>query len=562
MNPSRFAGGSRVPRRFWPVLAAAAVAVGLGWRLSNAWTGRGASAPCALPEEEYFLSSVLLLSEHVYTRDPGGAPQARHGPLYPTFLALTQAGASRPSPRRACLAQAVLGFLAALAAWGLGARLRSPAAGALAAAAVALTPALARSVVSLNVHGFYGVVVLLLACAAAEWARRDGDRASGAVLGAALGVSLLCRTAHLAAVPLLVAAAWAWRGRDGLKRAAWALAVAAAVLVPWTVRNYVHTRRLVLLDTGIGAYNLLAAADGKDGADTIAQAFATADRVEPDFSSRHLAEPSPQREDALAAVARTLILRSPGSFARGCLRRLIGYWRPLWPLVLLTLIAAFLPGAAPGTRAAALLAASFSLYAVIGLGVDYRLDVEPLLAALAGVGLASLLERAPRPSLERASLRAMLPAAAAVGLAALACLAFTPLDAWAARRSGQPRCDPPSPFLAAFLDDGISACGAGWSQAHWAGTLRARPAVCAGMAAFSSGEPASAARRFDEAAVLAPLDPEIRLSLAVALGAAGDKARARRECAEAERLISGDPSPSLDELRSAVRSTRESLSKK
>jgi hypothetical protein len=303
--------------------AALAVAAGLAWRLSIAWSGQGASPPCAKPEEEYFLSSVLLRSEHVYTRDPGGDPQARHGPLYPTFLALAQAGAPAPSPRRARLAQAVLGLLAALSAWGLGARLRSPAAGALAAAAVALVPALARSVVSLNVHGFYGVVVLLVACAAAEWARRGGDMESSAVLGAALGVSLLCRTAHLAAVPLLAAAAAVWWGRAGLKRAAWMLAVAAAVLLPWTIRNYVHTKRLVLLDTGIGVYNLLAAADGKDEAVTIEQAFRIAEDIQPGFTARHLGEPSPQREEALAVVARRLILLSPLEFARGCVRRLL-----------------------------------------------------------------------------------------------------------------------------------------------------------------------------------------------------------------------------------------------
>jgi len=546
-------------RRFWPVLAALALGAGLVWRAGAAWTGSGASAPCAKPEEEYFLSSVILLADGVYSRDPGGTAQARHGPLYPTFLALTQAGAPRPSPRRAYLAQALLGLLAGLAAWGLGARLRSPAAGALAAAAVALTPALARSVVSLNVHGFYGVVILLLACAAAHWAQKKGDRSSGTILGLALGVSLLCRTAHLASIPLLAAAAWAWWGRAGLRRAAWMLAVAAAVLVPWTARNYVHTKRLVLLDTGIGAYNLLSAANGGDDAVTIDQAFAIAEREEPGFTARHLGEPSPQRENALAAVARRLILRSPWDFARGCVRRLIRYWRPLALFLLLAAFAALAPGAAPGTRAAALIAASFSLYAVIGLGVDYRLDVEPLLAALAGIGLASLTGGKSQSTGKNDPLRAALPAAAAVALAALACLILTPFDAWSARRAGAPVCSPPAPILAAFLDDGVRTCGPDWSHAHWAGTLRARPEVCAGMNAFAAHDPAAAAGHFTAAAAAAPRDPEIRLSLAVALDASGDRARARRECAEAERLAAPGVSAASDELRAAIRATRNGL---
>lgn len=548
------AGKPAAVRRLWALAAAAAVAAGFAWRLSNAWNRRGAQAPCAAPQEEYFLSSVLLLSDGVYTLDPGGEPQARRGPLYTTFLAMTQAGAPRPDPRRASLAQAFLGLLAALAAWGLGVRLRSPAAGAAAAAAVSLTPGLAASVTTLNVHAFYGVVVLVIGCAAAEWARRKGDRTSGALLGLALGAGLLCRTAHLAALPLLAAAAWAWWGRAGLKRAAWVLGVTAAALVPWVLRDYAHAGRLVLLDTGMGAYNLLSAADGRDGALTIGQAFALAELKDPAFAAQRFAVGSREGEEALAGVARRMILRDPLGYAGGSIRRLARFWRPLWLYLLLAALAALWPGAPDGTKAAALVAASFSLYAAVGQGVDYRLGVETLLAALAGVGLATLLERRPPAPRGPNPLRAALPAAAAVALTALVCLAVTPFDAYAARRAGLPHCEPPSPFLLSFLDDGVKTCGPEWSHAHWAGDLRARPQVCAGMDAYAAGDPASAARAFRAAASFAPADPEIRLNLAVALGASGDRASARREAARAASLLTPESSPGL---RRAVLSTED-----
>jgi hypothetical protein len=191
----------------WTLLTILVVAGGLGWRLATAREARGMPI-CARPQEEFFLSSVILRAESVYSHDPAGGPQIRGGPLYTTFLALTQAGADRPSPFRAYAFQALLGALAALAAWGLGERLGSPAAGGLAAAAVALNPDLVRSTASLDVHGFYGVVILVLACAAAEWVQRGGEPAPGAALGAALGVSLLCRSAHLGFLPLLVCFAW------------------------------------------------------------------------------------------------------------------------------------------------------------------------------------------------------------------------------------------------------------------------------------------------------------------------------------------------------------------
>jgi 4-amino-4-deoxy-L-arabinose transferase-like glycosyltransferase len=535
-------------------LAALAIIAGLGWRLAAAWPAGDAARPYAVPQEEYFLSSVMLLSSGVYTADPAGAPQQGRGPLFTTFLALTQAGAGRPSPRAARVALALLGALAALAAYGLGARLRSPAAGAFAAAFVSLDPALIAGTRSLDVHAFYGAVMLLLACAAARWAERGGDRASGNLLGAALGASLLCRSAHLALLPLLAGAAIVWWGRDGRRRAARVLLVAAAVLVPWTLRNYAHTGRFVPLDAGVGAYNLLAAADGGDRAVQYGEAFAIADRLEPGFSALHRDEAVERRDAAVLRLALRLIRAAPLDYARGCARRLAVFWLPLWFFLLPAAFAALSPKASRGTRAAALVAAAFSAYAAIGLGEGYRLGVEPLLAALAGIGAAGLLPRSKAKA--RTDDRPLLPLAAAIGVPAILCLLLAPLDALAARRSRRPDCLPPSPRLAAFLDDGVRLAGEDWYLAPWAGTLRARPDVCAGMSAFAADDSREAVRRFETAVALAPRDPGIRVSLAVALGAAGQKTRALRECAAADSLASaGEATGELRRLKESIRST-------
>lgn len=536
-------------------LAAAAIAAGLCWRLALAWPAGDAARPYVVPQEEYFLSSVMLLSEGLYSSDPGGGPLTGRGPLYTTFLAAAQHGGERPSPRRARVSQAVLGALAAMCAWGLASRLFSPAAGALAAAFVSLDPSLAASARDLDVHGFYGLVILLLACAAARWAERDGDRAAGNLLGLALGASLLCRSAHLLAVPLLAAAAHVWWGRAGARRAARVLLVAGAVLLPWTLRNYAHTGRLVPLDAGTGAYNLLAAADGGDRAVMFGEAFAIAERRAPGFAAAHLDETIERRDAAFAGLALRLILDSPLDYARGSARRLAAFWLPLSALLLPALFAALRPGASRGAQAAALIAASFSAYAAIGLGHGYRLGVEPLLAALAGIGAAGFFrkEAAPEPS----AFLAALPLAGSVAATLAACLLLTPFDALAAARAGKADCRPPGPALAAFLDDGVRLAGEDWYLAPWAQALRARPGVCAAMAAFAAGDAPEAVRLFDAAAALAPRDPEIRVSLAVALGAAGRKARALRECGTAEKLAASARYPRG--LRESIRSTRAGL---
>ena len=158
-------------------------------------------------------------------------------------------------------------------------------------------------------------------------------------------------------------------------------------MLPWTLRNYAHTGRFVPLDAGVGAYNLLAAADGGDLAVQYEEAFAIAERHAPGFTAAHAEEAADRRDAAVLRLALRLIRQAPLDYARGCLRRLLAFWLPL---ALLALPAAWAARVSRGAAAAFLVAASFLAYGAIGLGEGYRLGVEPLVAALAGIGLAAL----------------------------------------------------------------------------------------------------------------------------------------------------------------------------
>jgi hypothetical protein len=81
-----------------------------------------------------------------------------------------------------------------------------------------------------------------------------GSAAVAAASGLLWGLSILTRETVLYFLPF--AALWlAWRRAGGARRAGWLLAVAALVVLPWTVRNFVVFHALVPVSTS-GALNL------------------------------------------------------------------------------------------------------------------------------------------------------------------------------------------------------------------------------------------------------------------------------------------------------------------
>ncbi|MBI3563851.1 MAG: glycosyltransferase family 39 protein, partial [Elusimicrobia bacterium] len=231
--------------------------------------------------------------------------------MYPAFLALTELPFRDPWPAHPRLALALLSALGVGAAFALGARLGGRAAGWTAALLMSLDAGQVLSAGSLNVHAFYGLVLLGVALAAAAWAE-DPAPASGLLLGGALGASLLTRSTHFLAVPLALAAGALRRdgARAALRRAAWPLAGLCAALLPWTARNALQFRVFSPLDAYSGAVNLYAASRGEVRTATVESAVAAAEAEDPGLRAAYDADRA-AAYPRLLALARRRIAAAP-----------------------------------------------------------------------------------------------------------------------------------------------------------------------------------------------------------------------------------------------------------
>jgi thioredoxin-like negative regulator of GroEL len=389
-------------------------------------------------EEGYYEVATSLLSSRSLSQGaPATEPSAFRGPLYPSFLAMADGPFPRSHPGRARLLQALLHGLAAAAVFALASFAVSPWAGLLAAVWTAFHPLLIEDSASLNVHAFYGLVMLAVAAAAALWADRPGKRTTVA-LGAALAASLLCRSAHFPLPVLLFAAgAWWWRRERGMPGRLALLTLATAVfLAPMVARNAWHFGRFVLLDTHKGSYIFLQGTAGPFVNTTVDEAMATAEALEPGFKARQLS--GPPLYDALLRLGVENALRHPLRYAGYCAARFVSFWSWMWLPGLLALYGLWRRRGERRYVALFLCAASFVGYSVAGGTAEYRVSVLPVLLASAGGGLALLLERAGvRPPAwakgvgggERRILLASLGAlfvlyAASLGFLARECLAY------------------------------------------------------------------------------------------------------------------------------------------
>ncbi|MEK7859151.1 MAG: hypothetical protein AAB320_08425 [Elusimicrobiota bacterium] len=372
---------------------AAALALGSCLRLQQAWVRYDEFLPQSAPEEGYYEMAVALIGYHVFsTGTPNNTPTAWRGPLFPVLGALAQAGASRPHPGRIRLAVALVSSASVAAAFCLGAVLVSPAAGALAAFAVALEPASVLG--SLDIHVFFGCVLLSLAAAAALWAARP--TAWGSLgLGLLIGAGLTARGSLFPLPLLLAAAAIRWRLPRRVP-AALLLGVALA-LAPMALRNRLRFGVfLPLPDLHAGAVALLGATAGEDDLNsfTVERALSLAEASEPGFALRYRGEQRLHAE--ILRVARRRIAAHPWRFAGICLRRLGLLLKALAaPLALALLALALRPGRP--MQAAALTALAFGGYAVAGGGADHQAAAWPLLLTLSACGAAALLDRKGRP---------------------------------------------------------------------------------------------------------------------------------------------------------------------
>lgn len=238
--------GPRRWRRWWTALAAIAVAA-LGWRVGYTLAVHGDDARLFDEGDAFVYSAVAhgSVAGHWF-EDVDGSHFADHPPL--TVVALLPTSAVfRDSVLAQRLTMSVVGALAVLAIGLLGQAASGRAAVGLAAAAVAaVNPNLWMNdalVMSESLGALSLAAVLLLGV------RLRGGAASvrfAILTGAVCGVAVLCRAEYALLLPLVVVPAL------GLRRwrlAAVAFAVAAAVVLPWSVWSSIESDRLVLVST-------------------------------------------------------------------------------------------------------------------------------------------------------------------------------------------------------------------------------------------------------------------------------------------------------------------------
>lgn len=230
----------------------AAAALGVVLRLAFSlgyWTGQ----PLTRDEREYLSLARSLASGNgfVYDRDvaTGGVDPFGRAPGYPAFLAMAGGGGapteSVPTPVK--VAQSLAGGLGVVLVGLLANRLAGATAGRMAALAAACYPPLVWIAGYAYSEALAWPIGLAAVAIFDRAARGSGDTArNGAMLaaGAAAGVAVLIRPALL--LFLAMAAIWLLTRRSW-QRAAVFVVAAALVIGPWTIRNYRHYQRLVLV---------------------------------------------------------------------------------------------------------------------------------------------------------------------------------------------------------------------------------------------------------------------------------------------------------------------------
>jgi 4-amino-4-deoxy-L-arabinose transferase-like glycosyltransferase len=259
--------GSSFPRSFVLAAAALGIAARLIFGLAY-WVNQ----PLNRDEVEYLSLARSLAAGHGYQWDEhvvkGTVQPFGRAPGYPVFLALIGAGRGYVTavPAAVKIAQALTGGVGVLligwAAWRMAGRRPAIAAAAIAA----LYPPLvwvAGFVYSEAVFWPIAIGVALTFNHALVQPRRSMWKAAF-LLGLVTGLAVLVRAATVPFVPL--AGLWLLWKRQWLAAAGFALGL-VVVLTPWTIRNYQHHGRFVVVasDGGVTFWtgnNALATGEG------------------------------------------------------------------------------------------------------------------------------------------------------------------------------------------------------------------------------------------------------------------------------------------------------------
>ena len=227
-------------RRLILAAAGAAVVLRLGFGFLY-WTNK----PLTHDEREY-LSLAASIAEgrgFTYTAadDLGTSPQFGRAPGYPVFLALLGPSADAQStPAAVKIVQSVLGGIAVL----LIASITRVAAGDKAAVAAAGLAAIYPPLVWISAYVLSEAVYLPVALGCVVLLTRADTVPRGIAAGLLVGIAVLVRPGTLVFLPFAVL--WLVRYRTRMLAVLFILAI-AAVMLPWTARNYRTYGRVVLV---------------------------------------------------------------------------------------------------------------------------------------------------------------------------------------------------------------------------------------------------------------------------------------------------------------------------
>ena len=235
----------------WTAALVAILLLGLGLRVAEAWDGR----PPVYDAAAYATIAERLADGDGFTLGAEATqPASNYSPGLPLLVGGLYELSGGMHERFARLALALIGSLAIFFTYLIGRRLAGPAAGLTGAAVVAIYPAL------LEYQGMLmgeplAATLLSGAVLAMLWAADSGPVARWLVSGLLLGALVLVRPEYLGISVLLAVIVLAWDREEwkaGLASAALLLAGVALVVGPWTARNLVVLDRFVPVSTGGG----------------------------------------------------------------------------------------------------------------------------------------------------------------------------------------------------------------------------------------------------------------------------------------------------------------------
>lgn len=234
------------------IALAAILLLGLALRGAEAWDGRSP----VYDAQGYAAIAANLESGAGFTLGPTATqPASNYSPGLPLLTSAVYELSGGIHERSARLVLALIGSLSVLFAYLIGRRLSGPPAGLLAAAGVAVYPALVEYQGMLMSEPL-AATLLSGAVLAVLWADRSRRRSSWLLPGLLLGALALTRPEYLAISALIAVVVFARRGRDGwrqcLTQALILLLGLALVVAPWAIRNAVALDRFVPVSTGGG----------------------------------------------------------------------------------------------------------------------------------------------------------------------------------------------------------------------------------------------------------------------------------------------------------------------